>query len=225
MRVLGTIELQTTAGQTLTTLRVDRAEVGGAPPTAIFKANGEGSWFDSNNWEPLVASQPGLRSVANATGDQALFFANKGPKHLQSVTIDQPVTLGTLDVDGNTPHAFNATGNGSLTFATSQNNAVINMRPTAGASAINAPVTINNPLDIITEGKNSLLMSAPISGTGNINKLGAGKLILTGANTFTGITTAQAGTLWVSNQSGSAANNVTVRAGATFGGGGTIAGG
>ncbi len=224
LRIMGSIELQAAGDQQPTTISIGRNEVGGGAPTAVFKTNAQGNWFDNNNWEPVPPNQPGRKLLANAVADRALFYADKGPKVLQSVTIDQPVMLGTLDVDGNTPHAFNASGNGSLTFATSQNNAVINMRPIAGASAINAPVALNTNLDIITEGKSSLLMSAPISGTGNINKLGAGKLILTGANTFTGITTAQAGTLWVSNQSGSAANNVTVRAGATFGGGGTVAG-
>jgi autotransporter-associated beta strand protein len=225
LRAVGSIELQATGGSTPTTLSLVRTEITGAPPTALFKENTQGKWFDSNNWEPVVGNQPGLRSVANAVGDRALFFANNGPKSLQSITIDQPVTLGTLDVDGNTPHSFNAIGNGSLTFATPRDNAVINMRPLAGASAINAPVTLSNNLDIVTDGKSSLLMSGPISGGGNITKTGTGTLIISGDNSFSGNTSVREGTLMVANGTGSAVNGtVTVQFGSTLTGEGSIAG-
>ena len=61
--------------------------------------------------------------------------------------------------------------------------------------------------------------------TTQINKLGAGTLILSGANTYGVTTTVSAGTLLANNTSGSATSTgaVSVIAGATLGGNGTIA--
>ncbi|MFP4358665.1 MAG: autotransporter-associated beta strand repeat-containing protein, partial [Puniceicoccaceae bacterium] len=59
-----------------------------------------------------------------------------------------------------------------------------------------------------------------------VEKIGAGTVALTGANTYTGGTTVTAGTLLANNSSGSATGtgNVTVNSGATLGGSGTIGG-
>ena len=58
-----------------------------------------------------------------------------------------------------------------------------------------------------------------ILGPGNVSKLGAGSLVLTGANTYTGSTTVTAGTLAVN---GSITSNVAVNTGATLAGSGTV---
>src|SRR5436309_15869123 len=65
-----------------------------------------------------------------------------------------------------------------------------------------------------------------ISGTGSVTKEAAGKLILTGSNSYSGGTTISAGTLVAANTTGSATGSgaVTVATGATLAGGGTIAG-
>ncbi len=61
---------------------------------------------------------------------------------------------------------------------------------------------------------------------GNLTKVGAGELILSGASSYTGTTTVRAGTLQVNNTTGSAtgAGNVTVMNGATLTGTGSLAG-
>ena len=59
-----------------------------------------------------------------------------------------------------------------------------------------------------------------------MTKAGPGTLILSGDNLYTGATTVAAGTLLAENTTGSATGpgTVTVRAGATLGGTGTVAG-
>lgn len=64
------------------------------------------------------------------------------------------------------------------------------------------------------------------SGTTSLIKIGAGNLILTGANTYSGATTISGGKLSVNNSSGSGTGfgTVTVASGGTLGGSGTVSG-
>jgi autotransporter-associated beta strand protein len=67
--------------------------------------------------------------------------------------------------------------------------------------------------------------SGLIRGSGGVTKVGSGTLTLTGANSYTGVTTVTAGTLRVNNQSGSATGTGVVRVNAgTLGGKGIVAG-
>lgn len=63
-----------------------------------------------------------------------------------------------------------------------------------------------------------------ISGTGAVNKQGAGTTILTGANSYTGTTDIAAGTLVVNGNQSAATGAVTVRNGTTLAGSGVLGG-
>jgi outer membrane autotransporter protein len=82
------------------------------------------------------------------------------------------------------------------------------------AIVLNADPTIDT-------GSNTDTISGVISGSGSLDKIGSGTLILTAANTYTGPTDVQAGTLGLR---GSLASTVTVESGATLGGTGSIGG-
>ena len=75
-------------------------------------------------------------------------------------------------------------------------------------------------------GSGRLDVAAPITGDYGITKIGAGAVNLTGASTYTGGTTVEAGTLFVNNATGSATGTgtVTVQTGGTLGGAGTVGG-
>ena len=101
-------------------------------------------------------------------------------------------TIGALTVNSGTLGGTVTTGSGTLTLGgnvTSTGggtNAVISGNLNLGAA--NRTVTTTNAADGLT-------ISAAISGPRNLTKAGAGTLTLTGANTYTGVTTVSAGTL------------------------------
>jgi len=76
------------------------------------------------------------------------------------------------------------------------------------------------------DGEISGVISSTAPGSGSVIKTGAGTLLLSAANTYTGLTTVSAGTLLVGNSSGdgSLAGGATVASGAVLGGSGSIAG-
>jgi len=89
----------------------------------------------------------------------------------------------------------------------------------SGLTLPNGIVLVADPT--IDTGSNTDTISGVISGPGALDKIGSGTLILTAANTYSGPTDVQAGTLGVT---GSLASTVTVESGATLGGTGTIGG-
>jgi len=76
------------------------------------------------------------------------------------------------------------------------------------------------------DGEISGVISSPTASLGTVTKTGAGTLLLSAANTYTGLTTVSAGTLLVGNSSGdgSLAGGATLASGAILGGSGSIAG-
>jgi MYXO-CTERM domain-containing protein len=102
---------------------------------------------------------------------------------------------------------------------------------TAGTN--NRAVTLLDQSTIEVTGSNTLTIAGVMSNlssvngtTGGFNKTGTGTLALSGANTYTGVTTVSDGTLLVNNTTGSGTGTgtVIVNSGATLSGSGTISG-
>ncbi|MEG0868268.1 MAG: autotransporter-associated beta strand repeat-containing protein [Hafnia sp.] len=68
------------------------------------------------------------------------------------------------------------------------------------------------------------MQSALISGAGGLTKLGLGTTVLTGDNTYHGVTTVSAGSLMVNGNQAAATGTTTVASGASLGGTGTLGG-
>lgn len=160
-----------------------------------------------------------------------------------SVVIDAGATLKF--VRGSNKSFFDAiSGSGGVTVANSNNAKVrlVSNNSYTGLTRIDSGILMigqGNPgepgsivsdvLDIGTLAFNrveDISYGGAISGSGIVIKEAAGKLKLTGENTYSGGTTVSAGTLIVANATGSATGSgpVTVNLGATLGGSGTIAG-
>tara|TARA_A100001391_G_scaffold151415_1_gene109000 strand:- start:387 stop:3311 length:2925 start_codon:yes stop_codon:yes gene_type:complete len=115
---------------------------------------------------------------------------------------------GTLILTGNSTY----TGDTTISAGTLQ----IGNGGTTGSLTGN----IINNASLAFNRSNDLTFANAISGTGSLNKLGAGSLTLSGTNTYTGATTVTAGTLSVNGSATSSA--FTVQNGGTLGGTGTV---
>lgn len=92
---------------------------------------------------------------------------------------------------------------------------------TGGLAGSIATPTIENDGAIVADFTDALTLSATISGSGTLTKLGTGKLTLSGVDTYTGVTTINAGEL---SLAGRVAGNVIVSNGGVLSGAGTIGG-
>src|SRR5262245_17481333 len=120
------------------------------------------------------------------------------------------VNEGTLAVGSNT-----ALGTGTLSLADGTTlQAAANWLTLANAVQLLGDATVDTQ-------SNTLTLSGSISGTGGLDKIGPGTLILTGVSTYTGDTNVNEGVLRVD---GSLVSAVSINAGGTLMGTGTIGG-
>jgi autotransporter-associated beta strand protein len=176
------------------------ALLGTAQPAAaasiIWNNATGGSWGATGNWYGgIIPSNPG--DIAD--------FSQLALTSAPTVTLDANQTVGTL-IFGATSGAFNwtlANGTGgpwALTLAAASGTPVINV--------------VNN----------SATISAVLAGTSGFNKIGAGNLILSATNTYTGTTTVSGGTLTLdfSLPGAPIANIINSASGLALQGGGTL---
>jgi autotransporter-associated beta strand protein len=149
-----------------------------------WDGSGDGSsWTDNSNW---------VGDVAPDSNDVAV-FANTDPG---TVNVPTNVIVGSISFTNNTgvPFALDTSGgNISLTIgAISQTSTISN--------TINVETAITSPASNLTftvAAGTTLTGNGIISGTGDVNKNGAGTLVLAGNNTYSGVTNVNAGTLQV----------------------------
>jgi autotransporter-associated beta strand protein len=117
---------------------------------------------------------------------------------------------------------FGGTLSGTVTIATGGITADGLTVNTAGYTIAGNTLTLTGSGTLTVAPSLSATISAPIAGSVGLTKAGTGTLVLSGASTYTGLTTVGAGILNVQNATalgvadGTAANGVTVASGATL---------
>ena len=191
-----------------------------------LQTDGAGVWLTANQW------WNGSANVNWTSGDDAV-FGNGGAGG--AVTLASGTTVNSLTFNSFT---------GTYTLGTSTQTITLNngitMNSGAGAATLISPITLgaaqswtNNDDSLLTIGTGAVTnggflltvggtgnttVSSVIQGSGGLTKTGAGILTLSGANTFTGQTNVNVGTLKLGNASalGTAAGNTVVSTGAVL---------
>ncbi len=148
----------------------------------MWSGSGGGSYNLNSNWNNS--------SIPNGNDAAALFWPTTSSD--STVTVDSPITLGTIDLDG-WFYNFTLAGSATIQMRTSVGNPRIGV--VNGSNLISAPLNLAGNTDIDC-GSSTLSISGNISGTSGITKSGAGSLLLSGTNnTYSGNTVVTAGTL------------------------------
>jgi len=187
-------------------------------PLANTMSRLSGATFETTDFANPTASLTIKRgSAADTVAVNALpdFDASLTIGSFSTITFTGPITLAannslvanaSVAIDlSNGPNLLTTSGTGTISL-------------TAANLTGGGYLSTSGGLTISNTGSSSIL-SGVIAGTGGLTKLGAGTLVLSGANTYTGATVVSVGQL---NIDGSIDSNTTVNSGATLGGRGAI---
>jgi autotransporter-associated beta strand protein len=215
--------------------------------TKTWNSTASSDWQAAGNWTGGVPTSADIGSFAGVNPPSGIVFINLKNGSTQTAgAVSLSSTSGSITIGNNETGGNTNTNNFVLNGTTV--NAIAN---TILANTTTSPTTLTIQPNVLTGNKgmdlrlgaaasisnviqassgNSIVISSNITqvNLGNgISFQGGGTLTLSGANTYTGNTSVTAGTLLVSNPSGSGTGtgNVTVNgSGTTLGGTGTISG-
>ncbi len=173
-------------------------------------AAGTYQWNTLANWSAT-------RPVINAAG--AILRVNNNITGNQTIELTTPVTIGNLylgDSKGTNSFILASSGglfaNGSLTFDNVSDDAKISK--TIGANdIISTTLALTSNLIVTQSASGNLSLTDPVTGAGSLTKTGAGTLILSGAKSYTGTTTADDGVLRIDTSNALPSGNVTLTGG------------
>jgi autotransporter-associated beta strand protein len=178
--------------------------VSGAIPSSVGEIStwtsiGSGSWSDSTKWTGGVPNADGAVATINASTSAAL-----------TVTLGNPVMLGTLLLGAGTPGVgctLSGSGSDALTFSNTSNNATAQISVADGTHYINAPVILASNLVVTSTSSTPWTLSFGTASSIKDNGAGLsltmsaskGTLILSGSDSYSGGTFVEAGTLKITS--------------------------
>jgi autotransporter-associated beta strand protein len=135
------------------------------PTNGTWGFDSDGNWGDSGKWLGNL--------VATGSGATAFF--------IQNITANRTITLDGDRSIGNITFTDSTTASYDLTIA--------------GAKTLTLDVPSGSPVINVTQSGRTLTLSSVITGSKGLQKSGAGRLLLGGGNTYTGITSVAGGQL------------------------------
>lgn len=195
-------------------------------------------WYYQTWNDPHERSRPDLFAIRNDVffghNNQLVQDVNsKDWYSLRSLTMQSTSTSArTFNSSGGVGISLslaftNESGSGAHTFNTSigVDGTTVNFTNNGGKITFSGSNFYVNANTAAFSGGGNFDISAAMSGSGgSVTKSGSGTLNLIGANSYTGATDVNAGTLLINGNQSSATGNVTVASGAFLGGTGTVGG-
>jgi hypothetical protein len=134
-------------------------------PAAAWNVDMDGNWTQASNWTEGVPNSAGA--------DAVLGGVITAPR---TVTVNAPVTVGSLDFDNT--NAYTIAGTNALAFDETNGEAAIEV--IRGSHTISAPVTLaDDTLFTVTPAASNLTMSGGVIGaSADLTKAGAGTLTM-----------------------------------------------
>ncbi len=171
-------------------------------------ADGTYAWSGAGNF---------TGGTPQATGDIALINTNLAGPAGQTINLDIAVVLGalTLGDSASTFFPINIAGPNTLTFNNSGAGATLTHSVSTATDTISAAVVLADNLTLAVN-TGTVTFSGGITGTGNLNKTSAGRVILTGTNNFAGNVSVAAGALQINGPSALAATSAVTLSGGTL---------
>jgi hypothetical protein len=160
-----------------------------------WNVNSSGNWSTASNWS---------QGVPNAAGAAAKFGRIIGAP--RTVTVNAAATVGTLAFEN--ANAYTLAGTSAITLDSTAGNAAV--RAYVGSHTINAPLTLADTVDVdVLEPNRTLSINSALNNAAGrtINKLGAGAVAISGAQTHGAgaVLNVNAGVLSMASNAGGAA--------------------
>ncbi len=173
---------------------IDMTITGGST-ASVWNLPGGGVWALAGNWNPS--------GIPNAVGSSVTFGSSIVAN--STVTLNANETVGSMNFANAFSYTISPTGGSTLTL---QNNGTASalVTDTQGSHTINAPLDLasNTSVTVMNSGS-TLTINGAITGSGglSVNSGGAGEVLLTGNNNYSGPTSLNGGTLQVGTGSAS----------------------
>ena len=177
---------------------------------AAASANNVATWTPATGGSWAAAANWSTGKIPNAAGDSATF----GPSitTAATVTLDGSKTVGSLTFNSPNSYTIAPGTGGTLTINDAGDSTGVNplVSVQAGTHSITAPVALAAGVTVNVAAASQVTFAGVVSGAGAVTVTGPGTVVLAAANTYTGNTTALAGTVQLNAAAGASTGTIAL---------------